>query len=76
MSGKQFLVDSRSPYYLHLSEGPEGLIPVVIFDGTNYDVWERGVETTLKAKNNLGFIKGMLPKPKPKIGKDTTDLQT
>ena len=76
MSGKKFLVENHSPYYLHPSEGPGGLITAVIFDGTNYDLWARAVKIALKAKNKLGFIEGTLPIPEPKVGEDTAELQT
>ena len=66
------MVESHSPYYLHPSEGPEGLIAAVIIEGANYDLWI----TDLKAKNKLGFIDGTLRKPEPKMGEDTTKLQT
>ena len=65
MSGKKFVIENHSPYYLAPSEGPDGLITAVIFYGKNYDLWERAVRTALKAKNKLGFIEGTLKKPKP-----------
>jgi len=59
--GKQrFIIESHSPYYLHPSEGPGMLIMAVVFDGKNYDLWERAVTTALKAKNKLVFIDGSL----------------
>ena len=76
MSGKKFVVESHSPYYLHPSEGTGGLIIAVIFDGTNYDLWERAVKAALKAKNKLGFIDGTLQKPQPAEGEDNTEVQT
>ena len=38
----------------------------VIFNGKNYDLWERAVRTALKAKNKLCFIDGTLTRPTPK----------
>jgi len=75
MTNKKFIIDNHSPYFLHPSEGPEALITVVIFDGKNYDPWEKTAGTFLKSKNKLGFIEGRLRKPMPKEGEDTTELQ-
>jgi len=38
------------------------LITAVIFNGKNYDLWEKAVATALRAKSNLGFIDGSLTK--------------
>ena len=61
---KWFVVEPHSSYYLHPSEGPDMMITAVIFDGKNYDLWERAVKTALKSKNKLAFIEGKLPRPK------------
>ena len=29
---------------------------VIKFDGKNYDLWEQGIRTALKANNKLGFV--------------------
>ena len=53
MSGgdkNRFVIEPHSRYYLHPSEGPGVLITAVVFDGKNYDLWERAVRTALKAK--------------------------
>ena len=63
---KRFVIEPHSPYYLHPSEGPMVFITAVIFDGKNYDLWERAVRTALKAKNKLGFIDGTLARPEEK----------
>jgi len=48
--GKQrFIIEPHLPYYLHPSEGPIMLIPEVVFDGKNYNLWKRVMRTTLKA---------------------------
>jgi len=39
-----------------------------VFDGDNYDLWEKALQTTLKSKNKLEFIDGTLKKPKIKEG--------
>ena len=51
------------------------MITTVIFDGKNYDLWERAVKTALKSKNKLGFLDGTLTKPTPKEGQDMSELQ-
>ena len=58
------MVEPHSPNYLHPSKGPGMMITTVIFDGKNYDLWERVVKTALKSKNKLAFIEGKLPRPK------------
>ena len=58
--GKQeFVIEPYSPYYLHPSEGPGALIMAVVFDGKNYDLWEKAVWTVLKARTNLGLSTGV-----------------
>ena len=59
----KFVIESRSPYYLYPSKGLGILITAVIFNWKNYDLWEIVVRTTLKAKNKLGFIDGILTNP-------------
>jgi len=39
-----------------------------IFDGENYDLWEKAVWTALKSKNKLGFIDETLKKLEVKEG--------
>lgn len=60
---KTLMIEPRSPYYLHPSEGPRMLITLEVFDGKNYELWENAVRIALKAKNKLGFIDGTLEKP-------------
>jgi len=57
---KRFVVEPHSPNYLHPSKGPGMMITTVIFDGKNYDLWERVVKTALKSKNKLVFVEGKL----------------
>jgi len=71
MTNKKFVIET----HLHPSEGPGALITAIIFDGKNYDLWEKVVRTSLKSKNKLGFIEGTITKPSPKDGEDTTELQ-
>ena len=61
---KRFIIEPHSPYYLHPYEGPGVMIIVVVFDGPNWDQWERAVRIALKVKNKLGFIDGTPKRPK------------
>jgi len=40
------------------------MITVMVFDGKNYDLWERVARLALKAKNKLVFMDGTLKRPK------------
>jgi len=53
---KKIVISNHSPYYLHPSEGRGVAITSVIFNGQNYDLWQRAVRTALRSKNKLGFI--------------------
>jgi len=57
-----FVIEPHSPYYLHPSDGPDALITAVVFDGKNYNLWEKAIHTSLEAKNKLGFIYETLKK--------------
>ena len=59
----RFIIEPHSPYYLHPSEGPSVLITAVMFDGKNYNLWEKAIHIALKAKNKLRFIDGTLQRP-------------
>lgn len=71
----KFIVEPTSPYFLHPSEGPGVMITAVVFNGKNYDLWEKAVTTALLAKNKLGFIDGTLQKPTPKDDDGKAELQ-
>ena len=76
MSGGQktrFVIEPHSPYFLHPSEGPGVMITAVVFDGKNYDLWERAVRTALKAKNKIVFIDGTLTRPTPKENEEFSE---
>jgi len=60
---KLFIVEPYSPYFLHPSDGPGVMITAVIFDWKNYDLWERALMTTLRAKNKIAIIDGTLERP-------------
>lgn len=68
---KGFIIEPQSPYYLHPLEGPRVLITIVVFNGKNYDIWEKDIQTSLKAKNTLGVIEGTLTRPAAKDGDDS-----
>ena len=72
---KRLTIEPHSPYFLHPSEDPGMLITAVVFDGKNYDLWEKAVHTALKAKNKLGFIDGTLTRPEYKGGEEFTEYQ-
>ena len=54
----KFVLDNTSPYYVHPLKGPGISIMVVVFNGENYDLWEKAVTTALRSKNKLGFVNG------------------
>ena len=49
------------------------MITAVVFDGKNYDLWERAVRTALKAKNKIVFIDGTLTRPTPKENEEFSE---
>jgi len=65
-----FIVDVRSPYFLHPSNSPGALIIAIKFDGKNYNLSEQAMRTSFGAKNELGFIDGTITKPSVKEGED------
>ena len=75
-SKKPFIIANKSPYYVYPIEGPRVLITTVIFNGKNYELWQKAVQTTLKAKKKLGFINGTLQKPDFKEGDDTSEFES
>jgi len=46
--GKGFVIENQSPYYLHPSEGHGVTITSVIFNGKNYELWQKAVKIALK----------------------------
>ena len=46
----------------------------MIFNGKNYELWQKVVRTALKFKNKLGFIEGTLTKPTPQKEGDLSEL--
>jgi len=54
----KFVLDNISFYYVHPSEGSVISITAVVFNGENYDLWEKEVTIALRSKNKRGFING------------------
>jgi hypothetical protein len=55
--------DTKSPLYVHPSEGPHSMVISPKFNGSNYLAWSRSMQRALGAKNKLPFINGFLPVP-------------
>lgn len=66
--GQKFAIENQCPYFLHPLESPSALITTVIFNGKNFDLWQKAVRTSLKLKNKLGFIDGTLKRPEASQG--------
>ena len=64
--GKKFVIESQSLYHLHPFEGLGVAIPSIIFNENNYNLCQKIVWTSLKGKNEPGFIDSTLTRPKPK----------
>ncbi|XP_033513294.1 uncharacterized protein [Nicotiana tomentosiformis] len=56
-------LDSTNPLYMHPSESAGLTLVPVVFDGTGYRSWRRGVLRALSVKNKVGFITGKCKKP-------------
>jgi len=61
-----FIITTQSSYFLYPSDSPRAIISTIKFDRKNYDLWEHAVRTSLKSKNKLGFIDGLIIKLKGK----------
>ncbi|XP_060181475.1 uncharacterized protein LOC132611085 [Lycium barbarum] len=57
-SSSSAVMDSSSPYYLHLSDSPGMNIVNFVFDGTGFAAWRRSIIISLSAKNKMSFIDG------------------
>ncbi|KAK6775231.1 hypothetical protein RDI58_026232 [Solanum bulbocastanum] len=55
--------DSSNAMYMHPSKSAGSSITPVVFDGTGYRSWRRGILRALSVKNKMGFINGKIPKP-------------
>ncbi|KAH0636039.1 hypothetical protein KY290_036430 [Solanum tuberosum] len=59
---------STNAFYMHPSENVGSSIVPVLFDGSGYRSWRRGVLRALLVKNKTGFINGKIVKPDPDSG--------
>ncbi|XP_019257841.1 PREDICTED: uncharacterized protein LOC109236071 [Nicotiana attenuata] len=57
-------MDQTSPLYMHQSESAGTTLVPVVFDGTGYRSWRRGILRALSVKNKVGFVNGKCKKPK------------
>jgi len=48
---------------MHPSKSAGSAIILVLFDGTDYRSWRRGVLHAISVKNKVGFINGKIQKP-------------
>ncbi|RVW78618.1 Retrovirus-related Pol polyprotein from transposon RE1 [Vitis vinifera] len=64
------MIEPSSPLYLHPSDNPGATITTCVFNGENYDMWEKAVKNALRAKNKLGIIDGTVNKPKGEDGNE------
>lgn len=64
------MIEPSSPLYLHPSDNPGATITTCVFNGENYDMWEKAVKNALRAKNKLGIIDGTVNKPKGENGNE------
>ena len=64
------MIEPSSPLYLHPSDNPGATITTCVFNGENYDMWEKAVKNALRAKNKLGIIDGTINKPKGEDGNE------
>ncbi|KAL1214958.1 hypothetical protein V5N11_008737 [Cardamine amara subsp. amara] len=56
--------DILSDFYLHASADPCQVICSVLLNENNYEMWSKLMRNALRAKNKLGFIDGVITKPK------------
>jgi len=73
---KRFIVEPHSPCFLHPSEGPGAMITAMIFDGKNYELWEKAMTMALRAKSKLAFINGTLKRPAAREDEDFSEYDT
>jgi len=71
---QNFVIDNQSPYFLHPSDSPGAIIISIKFDGKNYELCESAVKMSLRSKNKLGFIDGIITKPEETEGKSLAEI--
>ena len=64
--GSEFVIDSRSPYFLHPSDASSAIITTIRLNGRNFNTWEKAVITALTVKNKIALVDGTITKPDPK----------
>ena len=64
------MIEPSSPLYLHPFDNPGATITTCVFNGENYDMWEKVVRNALREKNKLGIIDGTANKPKGENGNE------
>lgn len=55
----------ESPYLLHASDTPGQIYVTELLRDGNYGEWVNDMRDALFSKNNIGFIDGSIPMPKP-----------
>lgn len=59
----QIQQDFNNALYVHPSESVVSSITPIVFYGTGYRSWHRGILRALSVKNKTGFINGKIEKP-------------
>jgi len=55
--------NTDSPFYVHLTEGPNSVTITPFLTGSNYLAWHRSLKRVFGAKNKLAFVDGSNPTP-------------
>lgn len=55
--------DPTSGYYIHPSNASSTQLVSVKFNGNGFNNWKRSMLLVLSAKNKIGFVNGVIPKP-------------
>jgi len=62
-TGTQVDHTGTNPLYLHPAESAGSTLVPVVFDGTEYRSWKRGILRGISVNNKMGFINGKCVKP-------------
>ncbi|KAK0595708.1 hypothetical protein LWI29_009242 [Acer saccharum] len=57
------MTDNMDSFTIHHSDHPGLVLVLKPLEGDNYEQWSRTMRFALSAKNNIGFINGMLQAP-------------
>jgi len=63
MGGNKVQIEPSDPLFLHLSNHPGHVLVTDIFNGEDFDNWQRSVMIALSAKHKTPFIDGFYEKP-------------